>query len=228
MITNAKYLVLLGMALLLAGCVQSACQPGPYLQARPVPPLVIPDGLDAPDRQMALRVPPSQSDSERLEIGDDGCIVEPPAFFAEEGVPNPDGLPPRPVRTAAMDAPRLAPRGITRQVTRFVRDWARAWDKRDFDKWVEFYAPGFVPEGYDSNAAWREEQARLFEVDATTRIERGSMRVYLLADDRVRARFEQRFGLGQQDRSVVKELVLTPGPGGRGWLIAEDYIVEVK
>lgn len=227
MISTAKYLGLLGIALLLAGCTQSACQPGPYLEAQAVPPLVIPDGMDAPDRQMALRVPASQPGSGRPLSGDDGCIVEPPQFFAEDGAPNPDGLPPRPVRVALAEAPRLAPRGITREVTRFVRDWAKAWDRRDFDDWVEFYTPGFVPEGYESNAAWRADQASRFEVDATTRIEPDSMVVYLLADDRVRARFVQKFGLGEQDRSVVKELVLTPGPRGRGWLITEDYIVEV-
>lgn len=213
---------------MLAGCTQSACRPGVYLQARAVPPLVIPDGLDAPDRQMALRVPSPQPGAERPATADDGCIVEPPAFFAEEGAPNPDGLPPRPVRTAAADAPRPAPKDITREVTRFVKDWAKAWDRRDFDDWVEFYTPDFVPDGYASNASWREEQARLFEVDATTRIEPDSVQVYVLADDRVQARFVQQFGLGEQERSVVKELVLTPGPRGRGWLITEDYIVEMK
>jgi len=38
---------------------------------------------------------------------------------------------------------------------------------------------------------------------------------------------QQQFGLGDQQRTVLKELVLVPEPRGAGWLIAEDYVVDV-
>jgi hypothetical protein len=128
---------------------------------------------------------------------------------------------------AADGALREAPSRVTRDVTRFVEDWAAAWSKRDFSTWVQYYEPDFTPEGYESNAAWRSEQERLFEVDATTRIDPDSVRVNVLTEGRVRVRFVQQFGLGDQERAVVKELLLTPQARGAGWLIAEDYVVEV-
>lgn len=217
---------LLAIALLLSGCTQSACQPGPHLGARALPPLVVPDGMDAPDRQMALRVPDAQSAPGRPMDDPGGCIVDPPSYFAEPGAPNPDGLPVRP-GAVADGASRAAPSRVTRDVTRFVEDWAEAWGKRDFNAWVQFYEPDFTPEGYASNAAWRGDQERLFGVDATTRIDPDSVRVNVLTEGRVRVRFVQQFGLGDQERAVVKELLLTPQTRGAGWLIAEDYVVEV-
>lgn len=219
---------LLSIALLLSGCTQSACQPGPHLRAKALPPLVVPEGMDAPDRQMALRVPDARSAPGRPMDDPGGCIVEPPAFYAQPGAPNPDGLPVPPAAVDPGGAVRAAPSRVTRDVTRFVEDWAEAWGERDFDAWVQFYEPDFTPEGYDSNAAWRSDQQRLFEVDATTRIDPDTVRVNLLTEGRVRVRFLQQFGLGDQERAVVKELVLTPQTRGAGWLIAEDYVVEVR
>lgn len=221
---------LLAIALLLGGCAtQPACVPGPYLDARAVPPLVIPEGMDAPDRQMALRVPDARS-APGTPVDD--CVIEPPRYFVNAGDPNPEGLPVRPSTLAsaapsASGASGAAPTRVSRQVSAFIEEWAKAWGRRDFDAWVQFYEPGFAPEGYESNATWRADQQRLFSVQASTRIDADTISVSLLPEGRVRARFTQQFGVGEQERFVVKELVLTPDERGSGWLIAEDYVVEV-
>lgn len=221
------------MALVLAGCTQSACRPGPYLEAEAPPPMVIPEGKDPPDRQMALRVPDQRAAPGRA-TDPDGCIAEPPSYYAEAGEPNPDGLPLRPSAASAAaapaprDAPVAAPESVAREVAGVIGDWAEAWGRRDFDAWVQFYEPDFTPEGFDNNAAWRSEQQRLFEIQATTRIVPDSVRVTVLPEGKVRARFQQQFGLGDQERTVSKELVLAPSPRGAGWLITEDYVVEVE
>lgn len=227
MITPIRGFGLLLLALIMTGCAQTSCRQGPYLEARAVPPMQVPEDLDAPDRQMALRVPDQRSVPGRPGTEPDGCIAKPPPFYAEAGAPNPEGLPARPA-TAADIGPLPASRRVTRQVTRFVESWAKAWDSRDFEAWAGFYAADFVPEGYESHAAWRTEQQRLFEVPATTRIERGSIRVNMLQDGRARTRFTQEFDLRGEGRTVVKELVLTRSPGRRGWRIVEDYIVELR
>jgi ketosteroid isomerase-like protein len=220
---------LLAIALLLTGCAQSACRPGPYLEAQALPPLVIPDGLDAPDRQMALRVPDQRVAPGRPSADPDGCVVDPPSYFAEADQPNPDNLPVRPGSLpGAADTPRAAPTRVTREVARFIEEWADAWGRRDFDAWVRFYEPDFAPEGYDSNAAWRSEQQGLFQVQATTEFDAETLRVSVLPDGKVRARFEQQFGLGEQVRVVEKELVLTPGTRRGSWLISEDYVINVR
>jgi hypothetical protein len=219
---------LIAIALLLTGCAQTSCFPGPYLDARALPPLVVPDGMDAPDRQMALRVPAPRGASDRPGDALDGCIPGAPPFFAEAGEPNPEGLPVRPGSMAVVAGqPRAAPTRVSRDVIRFIEDWAETWGRRDFDAWVQFYEPDFTPEGYESHAAWRNDQARRFEVAATTLVEPDSVRVNVLPDGNVRARFVQQFGIGEEVRAVVKELVLMPRPRGSGWLITEDYVVEI-
>lgn len=191
--------------------------------------MVIPEGKDAPDRQMALRVPDRRAAPGRATDPEE-CIAEPPSYYAEAGEPNPDGLPLRRTETTAevATAARDAPESVTREVTAVIEDWAEAWGRRDFDTWVQFYEPDFTPEGYDSNAAWRAEQQRLFEIQATTRVVPDSVRVTVLPQGKVRARFEQQFGVGDQERTVAKELVLAPSPRGAGWLITEDYVVDVE
>lgn len=234
MISLIRGLGLLVIALPLTGCVQSACRPGPYLEAEARPPLVIPDGMDAPDRQMALRVPDQRAAPGRPGNDPDGCIADPPSYYAEADDQNPDGLPLRPSATAAApvatprDTPVAAPASVTGEVTRVIEDWAAAWGRRDFDAWVEFYEPDFSPDGYEDNAAWRREQQRLFKIQATTRVEPDSISVSILPEGKVRARFQQQFGLEGQERTVVKELVLAPSPRGAGWLISEDYVVDVE
>jgi hypothetical protein len=226
LITLTRGCGLVAIALLIAGCAtKPACVPGPYLDARAVPPLVIPEGLAAPDRQMALRVPDSRS-APGTPV--DRCVIEPPMFFANAGDPNPEGLPIRPSTMAGAPAASVAASSrVTREVTAFIEQWAEAWGRRDFDAWVQFYEPDFTPEGYENNAAWRADQQRLFGVQASTRIEAGSVNVNVLPEGKVRARFTQHFGVGEQERSVIKELVLAPGDEGSDWLIADDYVVEI-
>jgi hypothetical protein len=219
---------LLAIALLASGCTQTTCRPGPYLEARTLPPLVVPDGLDPPDRQMALRVPDSRVAPGRPGTEPDGCFFLPPPFYAEADAPNPDGLPLRPsVVAAARGAPQAVPPQVVSEVTAFIEDWTREWSQRDFDAWVRFYEPDFVPEGYEDNAAWRAEQQRLFQVEATSRIRTDTVQVSVLPEGRVRVRFEQEFLVGEETRAVNKELVLSPGPQRGTWLIAEDYVLDV-
>lgn len=225
MISPIRIIGLVGIALFLSGCAtRSACVTGAYQEAVAPPPLVVPAGLDAPDRLNALRVPDSRSAPGRAA---DGCVAEPPPFFVDSGEPNPENLPIRPSSVeGAVPAAYAAPTRTARQVRRFVDSWARAWSRRDFDAWADFYVPDFAPEGYDDHASWRSEQQRLFQAEARTRIRRDTVQVVVLPEGRVRAKFTQDFTAGDQQRSLVKELILVPRERGSGWLIEEDNIVD--
>jgi hypothetical protein len=230
LIATTRGFGLLAIALLLVGCAsKDLCRPAPYTKAEAPPPIVVPDGLDAPDRRMALRIPSQQSVPGSPDPHPVGCIAEPPAYFVDAGQANPESLPVRPstVAAPAPGTPPAAPTRVTRDVTRFVEQWAADWSRRDFDAWVQHYEPDFTPEGYESNAAWRTEQQRLFQIPATTRVDLDSMQVNLLPEGKVRVRFVQHFGLADEERSVRKELVLASRVRGTGWLIAEDYVDEI-
>ena len=58
-----------------------ACHgPQPYQQAKSVPPLKIPPGMDAPDTTNALRLPTLSEPPPPPRKGKDPCLDEPPPF----------------------------------------------------------------------------------------------------------------------------------------------------
>ncbi|HKD54807.1 MAG TPA: hypothetical protein VKB72_11395 [Steroidobacteraceae bacterium] len=52
----------------------------PYMQAKSVPPLVVPSGLDTPDTTNALRLPALNEPPPPPRHGDQPCLDEPPSF----------------------------------------------------------------------------------------------------------------------------------------------------
>jgi hypothetical protein len=230
LISLLRGLGLILFALALAGCAtRSACGPAPYQDARARPPLMIPDGLDAPDPQLALRIPEVGVAAGRLASDPANCIIEPPRFFAQAGEPNPAGLPVRPSSVAARGEPVPAP-GISRvgrDVAAFLNEWAAAWSRREADAWFQFYSADYAPAGYAGPDEWRDEQRSRFEIPATTRIDPNSVAVEPLPDGQARVRFIQRFGAGPDERAVLKEVILVPGARAGEWRITQERIVEV-
>jgi len=201
------------LCLATTGCaLRSACEQAAYMDARARPSLVIPDGLDVPDRAVALRVPAAGEVGGRLASDPANCIIEPPPFRADaSAVP--------PVRAAGGA-------GAAGGVAGFVSAWAQYWNGRDADAWLALYAADYVPQGYDGAAEWRAEQRGRFEVPASTRVELDSLQVEETTDGVVRARFVQRFGQPPEERAVRKELVLLPLSDG-SWRIIEERILAV-
>ena len=84
--TKAVWRVGLLVPLLVAagGCrswsAKSCHEPQPYMQAKSVPPLVIPAGLDAPDTTNALRLPQLSEPAPPPRTGKQPCLDEPPSF----------------------------------------------------------------------------------------------------------------------------------------------------
>lgn len=74
----------LAALMLLSGCglFRSNChEPGAYAQAKSIPPLVIPPGLEAPDTRGALRIP-ELHEPERVRGPGDRCLESPPKIIA--------------------------------------------------------------------------------------------------------------------------------------------------
>ena len=219
---------LLAITLLLSSCVQSACQPGPYLEARTLPPLTVPEGMNVPERQAALRIPDSGAASGQPAVGADGCVIEPPSFYADAGDPNPEGLPIRPGSSTEKADASVAPASrLSRDVAGFLQEWAAAWTRRDVDAWLSFYSPEFAPEGFAGPEEWREDQRRRFEMPARTRVDAESVTVEGRPDGRSTVRFTQHFGEAPDERSLVKEIVLAPRVTGTRWRIVNERIVEI-
>lgn len=212
----------------MSGCAtQSACGPQPYMDASVRPPLAVPQGLEVPNSRGALRIP-EQGKGGQVASDPDNCVIEPPAYFARAGEPNPDGLPIRPSSVQGdAAAPQPGASRLTLEVTTFLNEWSDAWSRRDADAWLGLYGAGYAPAGYADSEEWRSEQRRRFEVPATTRVDADSVSVEPQSDGDVIARFTQHFGEAPDERSVIKELVLRPVAGGAAWRIVREKIIEV-
>lgn len=202
------------LCLATAGCaIRSPCGPAPYMDARPRPSLTIPDGLDAPDRRAALRVPAQGEVGGRLANDPANCIIEPPAFYD-------DSANARSARSAATAG------AAATGVAGFVERWASLWSGRDADGWLGLYASDYAPQGYGAPEEWRAEQRGRFQVPASTRVDLDTLEIEETADGIVRARFVQRFGQPPEERAVRKELVLLPLSNG-AWRIVDERILAV-
>ena len=75
----------------LAGCHtlhERAChKPQPYMDAKSAAPLVIPPGLDTPDRTNALRIPDLNTPAPTARKANEPCLDEPPPFNAPKPAP---------------------------------------------------------------------------------------------------------------------------------------------
>lgn len=80
-------------ALLLGGCKAlrgNTCnKPQPYQQARTVAPLKVPEGLDAPERVNAMKLPALNEPPPPRRTPKDPCLDEPPPFKVPKAAPAP-------------------------------------------------------------------------------------------------------------------------------------------
>jgi uncharacterized lipoprotein len=67
----------------------SCNKPQPYMRASSIPPLAIPQGLDAPDTSHALDVPTLNEPAPSPRGPNDPCLAAPPSF----NVPQPNARP---------------------------------------------------------------------------------------------------------------------------------------
>jgi uncharacterized lipoprotein len=91
MMKNVVALLCAGVFLLLGGCKAmrggGACnKPQPYMGAKSVPPLKIPQGLDAPDTASALKLP-TLNEPVAPRSKKDPCLDEPPSFKLTKPAP---------------------------------------------------------------------------------------------------------------------------------------------
>ena len=97
MMSRAALALSVAVVLALGGCKTihriahgSSCnKPQPYMRASSIPPLAIPQGLDAPDTSHALDVPTLNEPAPPPRTQKDPCLASPPSF----NVPQPNARP---------------------------------------------------------------------------------------------------------------------------------------
>lgn len=196
------------LGLTLAGCgVAPVCGDAePYLEARAVPPLKVPGGLDAPSHTGGMNVPAApaaapapgpaaaQSQSSRPE---GKCLDEAPSYFG----------------TAI--SPLSSPEEV-------VAVWAEAWSERQTDRMMATYSQRFAaPEGTTS-ATWLEQRREQVATGPVPASGVQGLKVTQSAPDRWVATFAQRF----DNNSIRRELVLIREAGF--WRIAAERVIDLE
>jgi uncharacterized lipoprotein len=78
-------LSLAATALLLVACAsEPTCDYSkePYMAAQSIPSLRAPDGLSAPDRSAALKIPALAEGAKPITAGESRCLDRPPSYFS--------------------------------------------------------------------------------------------------------------------------------------------------
>ena len=91
---RAAAMIVLAMALvMITGChslrAKSCHNVQPYMSAKSITPLHIPDGLDAPDTSNALHIPQLNEPAPPARKGKEPCLDEPPAYNVPKPKPAP-------------------------------------------------------------------------------------------------------------------------------------------
>lgn len=166
---------------LLAGCgAGSRCggSDQPYLSARSMPLLRVPEGMDVPDRSAMLQIPDAPATKPQLVV-DGRCLDAPPSYFGSAGA----------VAGSAEEA---------------VAIWANAWAARDTATVRSSYSQRFEAPGEAATANWLEQRVEQVATGPvpTPRVE--DLEIATIGADQRVAKFVQRFGAN----AVRKELVL--------------------
>ncbi len=204
---SARRLAVLSCALLaltLAGCrISPACSDvdQPYQEARAVPALKVPAGMDAPGRSGNLNVPaaaaPAPAATASSERRDGKCLDEAPSYFG----------------TA------ISPLSLPEEV---VAVWAEAWSERQTDRMMATYSPRFEAPDGTASAVWLEQRREQVATGPVPKAGVQGLKVTQPAADRRIATFAQRF----DNNSIRRELTLVRE--NSFWRIIAERVIDLQ
>jgi hypothetical protein len=207
--TGSRYLAgVLALSMLgLAGCGLTSPVCGgtnePYRNARAVPALKVPAGLDAPAHSGGLNVPanapaqPAAAVSVPAAPGSGKCLDEAPSYFG----------------TA------ISPLSLPEEI---VAVWAEAWSERNTDRMMSAYSPTFAaPEG-TTREAWLEQRREQVATGPVPTAGVQGLKMTQPTPERRVATFAQRFG----NNTIRREL--TFARENSFWRIVGERVIEVE
>lgn len=177
----------------------------PYRDARSIPALKVPAGLDAPAHTGGMNVPaaaqaPAPAGSTAAVAPSPGagkCLDEAPSYFG--GAISPLSLP-----------------------EEIVAIWAEAWSERNTERMMAAYSPTFAaPEGITRDA-WLEQRREQVATGPVPTAGVQGLKMTQPTPERRVATFAQRFG----NNTIRREL--TFAREGGFWRIVQERVLEVE
>jgi hypothetical protein len=199
MMKGARVVSLLLVGTLLGACTTVSCdRSGYYINDGSTGEIVVPEGMNAPDTQSSLKIPPPAG---RLDTGEDGpCLDRPPAYYEASG--------------AVVGSPEA-----------LIYAWAEAKSLKNMEHLESLYSDYFTPVEGDL-AAWRAEKEKELQALGEARVTVDKLSMAPAPGGRMIAKFTQRIQSGSSVTESRVELVLARD--NNAWSIIGERPGSVK
>ncbi len=144
-----------------------------------------------------------------------------PAVAAAAASPAAGSAPATGPATTAEVAPNLAPASAKA----VLQAWAAAWSARDVERYLHFYATGFIPEDGLSRAEWAAQRRQRLRGPAFIQVALSDMRVEPAGAGRVRVELVQRYRSDHYRDRTLKAFVMVDEHGQ--WRILSEQTLKV-
>lgn len=101
-----------------------------------------------------------------------------------------------------------------------LNEWLRAWAAKDADRYLEFYAPDFEPDGGMSLAKWREQRRSRLNKPGAISVQASNLRWHMSDARTAVAHFVQSYRSADFSDTMRKQVVLRDV--GSRWLIVRE------
>lgn len=119
------------------------------------------------------------------------------------------------IAAPASTAPDAAP------ARELVDAWAKAWSARDVERYLGFYAAGFVPDKGVARTTWEASRRKRLAAQKVIQVAVRDVQVEMQGADRATVRFVQDYSADKyRETGTAKLLVLRRGP--EGWRITTE------
>ncbi len=127
----------------------------------------------------------------------------------------------------ATSEPRIAPPpsedSASGRAEATIDAWARAWSERDAERYLSFYAAGFLPDRGMSRAAWENNRRKRLQAPRNITIAIRDLHLQPVGENRIIARFAQDYAADSYRETGTRKMMLLVREAG-GWRIAAETV----
>jgi murein L,D-transpeptidase YafK len=128
-----------------------------------------------------------------------------------------DSKPAPPERAPAASAEEAE---LTQAATQALQMWAQAWEKKDMDRYVKSYVPGFTPSDGKSHAEWVKDRQDRILSKGQIKIQISQVEATLVNKNTIKLRYRQNY---QSDKLKVSSVKLIEMKlQDQRWLITKE------
>lgn len=108
---------------------------------------------------------------------------------------------------------------ITEQINALLASWKKAWEKKQFDRYISFYDPGFSSQGMNLKM-WKHHKQKLNKKYSAIEVDIAEVKIEQASDHTATVTFKQTYKTGEYRDMGLKNLLLVKK--NKQWKIKEE------